>query len=222
MLEQRPPDALASRALQNLGTSLAAEGDREGAAKAMVEALQRDPGNEDARYDLEVLLRKQARSQAPQQQGQQGGQEPKQQPPQDRQQGRGQPPPGQDRGKERQGAQDPRQQQPRPQGPEQPQEARPQQGQPQQAPQAPMSRQDAERLLDALRSREKASPAGGTRAAGRPEGGCRQGLVSWRRRCWRRPSGRCRAWRARSRCRSRRTPTGPSWPSTRPSGWRWC
>jgi Ca-activated chloride channel homolog len=49
---------LASRALQNLGRARAGRGDREGALAAYAEALLADPGNEDARHDLEVLLRR--------------------------------------------------------------------------------------------------------------------------------------------------------------------
>ncbi len=52
------PAPLASRALQNLGTALAGAGDREGALRALSDALAKDPSNEDARWNLEVLLRK--------------------------------------------------------------------------------------------------------------------------------------------------------------------
>ncbi|HEX9050564.1 MAG TPA: hypothetical protein VF841_08540, partial [Anaeromyxobacter sp.] len=52
--------ALASRALQNLATALASAGDRDGAARALADALSRDPSNEDARWNLEVLLRQRA------------------------------------------------------------------------------------------------------------------------------------------------------------------
>lgn len=61
----RAPPALASRALQNLGTTLAAEGDREGALRAFSDALAKDPTNEDARFDLEVLLREGSRPEPP-------------------------------------------------------------------------------------------------------------------------------------------------------------
>jgi tetratricopeptide (TPR) repeat protein len=62
---ERSPPALASRALQNLGTALAAAGDRDGAARALADALSRDPTNEDARWDLEVLLRQRAAAKPP-------------------------------------------------------------------------------------------------------------------------------------------------------------
>jgi tetratricopeptide (TPR) repeat protein len=52
------PPALASRALQNLGTALAEEGDEKGAARAFADALEKDPSNEDARWNLEVVLRR--------------------------------------------------------------------------------------------------------------------------------------------------------------------
>jgi tetratricopeptide (TPR) repeat protein len=62
---ERAPPALASRALQNVGTALAAAGDRDGAARALADALSRDPTNEDARWDLEVLLRQRAAAKPP-------------------------------------------------------------------------------------------------------------------------------------------------------------
>jgi tetratricopeptide (TPR) repeat protein len=57
--------ALASRALQNLGTALASAGDLDGAARALADALSRDPSNDDARWNLEVLLRRRAAGKAP-------------------------------------------------------------------------------------------------------------------------------------------------------------
>ncbi len=59
------PPPLASRALQNAGNALAAAGDRDGAARAFGEALLADPTNEDARFDLEVLLREHAAGEPP-------------------------------------------------------------------------------------------------------------------------------------------------------------
>ena len=46
-------------------TALAAAGDRDGAARALADALSRDPSNEDARWNLEVLLRQRSAGQAP-------------------------------------------------------------------------------------------------------------------------------------------------------------
>jgi Ca-activated chloride channel family protein len=57
---------LASRALQNAGNALDAQGDRSGAIAASAEALARDPSNDDARYNLEVLLRRQQEEERPQ------------------------------------------------------------------------------------------------------------------------------------------------------------
>jgi tetratricopeptide (TPR) repeat protein len=62
---ERASPALASRALQNVGTALAAAGERDGAARALADALSRDPSNEDARWNLEVLLRQRAAGTAP-------------------------------------------------------------------------------------------------------------------------------------------------------------
>jgi hypothetical protein len=55
---ERADPRLASRALQNLGNARAAAHDGAGAAAAYRAALRKDPANEDARYDLEVLLRR--------------------------------------------------------------------------------------------------------------------------------------------------------------------
>ena len=57
---ERGDDPLASRALQNLGGALDAMGDRDGAIRALADALARDPRNGDARFNLEVLLRRRA------------------------------------------------------------------------------------------------------------------------------------------------------------------
>lgn len=54
---EKAPTTLSSRALQNLGNTLLAKGDKKGAMSAYAQALTKDPKNEDARYDLEVLLR---------------------------------------------------------------------------------------------------------------------------------------------------------------------
>jgi Ca-activated chloride channel family protein len=57
---ERADGPLASRALQNAGGALDAAGDREGAIRSFADALARDPSNEDARFNLEVLLRRRA------------------------------------------------------------------------------------------------------------------------------------------------------------------
>lgn len=170
---ERADGSLSSRALQNIGTALAAEGDREGAVAAFTDSLRRDPGNEDARFDLEVLLRKRQEGgtrprQPDQAQGkagprpQQGGPPPPD-PGQDGRQAGAPPPPAEREGKpepppdaQRQAEQ--RQAEagaPRP-GPA-PEAGEDEGG----APRAALSRQDAERLLDALRARERNMPLGG-------------------------------------------------------------
>lgn len=55
---ERGDGALASRALQNAAGALDAAGDRDGAIRALGDALARDPSNEEARFNLEVLLRR--------------------------------------------------------------------------------------------------------------------------------------------------------------------
>lgn len=149
------PPALASRALQNVGNALAAAGDREGAARAFGDALLADPSNEDARWDLEVLLRErerryppppQAASPGSRQATPQGGPGPQAPPPAARQPDRGGAPAAPDRtsaageptdGEARAGA-----------------AAEAARGG---APRA-LSRQDAEALLDALRAGERNMP----------------------------------------------------------------
>lgn len=191
--DARGKGTLSSRALQNMGNSLEAAGDRDGAVRAFSEALRRDPANEDARYNLEVLLRRKAEGKgAPEDHGEQGQQ--RQDGPQ--QQGTGEAPP-QERQPGQQGQPPPEQQ---PQGqPEQPQQPRPgdngkdegrrepeggeqqgEQGQGGRAESRPpgdagegeapapgdLDRREAERILDTLRSRERPMPLGPAARAG--------------------------------------------------------
>jgi Ca-activated chloride channel homolog len=178
---ERAPPPLASRALQNTANALDQAGDQPGAIRALGEALQRDPGNEDARYNLEVLLRRKAEGKgAPKEEGEQGAKRPdgeprpgaggKQDRPEAGTQG-GRPEPRGGEPKEGQ-AQDRRQERPgRDEGTGRAGDegaardgaaARPE----------PVGKRDAERLLDALRSRERAMPLGpvGT-PSGRKAGG---------------------------------------------------
>jgi len=189
--DARGRGTLSSRALQNMGNSLEAAGDRDGAVKAFAESLRRDPANEDARYNLEVLLRRKAEGKgAPEEPGDQGQQEqdgPPQQgagaaPPRDGKPGQdGQPPPA------------PQQQPPQPQpgdgkdegrrereGGEQRDGKRDQAGRDGQAEARPrgeggrgeapapgdLDRREAERILDTLRSRERPMPLGPAARAG--------------------------------------------------------
>jgi Ca-activated chloride channel homolog len=167
---EKGPAPLASRASQNAGTALAAGGDREGAMAAFAEALRQDPGNEDARYDLEVLLRrKQAEEEQrkvgePQSQAGQGAQPKPGQGTDDRS--------GQGREPERSAAG---------QGPQDPRDGSPSAGEPPpperadgaaSRPDAPVSPQEAARILDAFRAREQAMPLQGVerRRARRADG----------------------------------------------------
>jgi Ca-activated chloride channel family protein len=159
-LERAPKGPLASRALQNQGNALDAAGDRDGAIRAFSEALAHDPGNEDARYNLEVLLRRKASGKGkPKDPGQEG---PKPQPGPD-QPGAGQKPrPGEDQRPEPRPGEPPR----APAGGkdeaqragEAGDRAKGPQGQAGQRRPEELDRQDAERLLDALRARERNMP----------------------------------------------------------------
>jgi Ca-activated chloride channel homolog len=154
----RAPGALSSRASQNIGTALASEGDREGAIAAFTEALRQDPRNEDARFNLEVLLRRKEEQQQQQQQQGPGHEEGEAQ----SQAGRESPPPGQQ----------PRQRPPRERAPE---DGGAREGADQsqggrsgaEGAGGEMSRQDAERILDAFRAQDRiAPPPGGERRRG--------------------------------------------------------
>jgi len=73
------PEPLGSRALLGLGTALAGQGELDGAIEAYREALRRDPGFAEARQDLEVVLRRKAARQE-QPQPPQPGPQPEQKP----------------------------------------------------------------------------------------------------------------------------------------------
>jgi Ca-activated chloride channel family protein len=167
---EKGPATLASRALQNTASALDAAGDRAGAIRALGEALQRDPANEDARYNLEVLLRRKAEGKgAPKEEGQQGKPKPDGQ----QQQGAG----GDRKDQQDQGPQEaqpdqkPGQQQPAGQSPDQRKEQERRDAGTSSAGDSkaagrdgaagrrePLGKQDAERLLDAMRSRERTMP----------------------------------------------------------------
>jgi tetratricopeptide (TPR) repeat protein len=180
---ERGDAPLASRALQNAGGALDAAGDREGAIRAFADALARDPSNDDARFDLEVLLRRRAEERRsggakdePERREAKAGQRDEQQAsrggsPDERGERKGAPEQpakteaskpdsreGKDAAREadargaRQGA-SPAGEEPAEQAGR---EARAAAG-------APASRQDAERLLDAVRARERNLPPGAWR-----------------------------------------------------------
>jgi Ca-activated chloride channel family protein len=184
---ERGPAPLASRALQNTANALDGAGDRDGAIRALGEALQRDPTNEDARYNVEVLLRRKAEGKgAPKDPGDQGAKRPDGEPKpgaggkQDRQEAgkQGQrPDPGAGEPKREGQSQDRPEEQPRREagsgragddkGPDRDGAA----GRPE-----PIGKQDAERLLDALRSRERTMPLG---PVGRPSSRKKEAERDW-------------------------------------------
>jgi Ca-activated chloride channel homolog len=146
------PAPLASRALQNLGSALAAAGDRDGAVRAFSDALSKDPSNEDARWNLEVLLRKggereggggSASSSRTEQEEKRAASRPRA----GDEERRGEAPKG-DRREEGSAAES------RPERPE----GREGQGSAEERRRGPLTRQDAEALLDALRARERNMP----------------------------------------------------------------
>jgi tetratricopeptide (TPR) repeat protein len=179
---ERGAGPLSSPALQNVGNALASSGDVDGAMAAYAEALRKDPRNEDARYDLEVLLRRKAAGAPPpsargEQQPKPGGRDDEQQARQgeqaERQQQQGKERPQQEaqgpdperdaqRGEPQRAQADrgePERPEPRPaEGREETRTASEREG-PAARP-APLDRQEAERLLDALRERERNMPLG--------------------------------------------------------------
>ncbi len=181
---------LSSRALQNMGNALDAAGDHDGAARAFADALGRDPGNEDARYNLEVLLRRKAAEQEkPKDQGNPKDQaKPKDgqgQQPKETQQPEGAP--GQEpKDGSRQRKPDQGQDERRRAGDEERREQGQQgaagerepgrEGDPAGARGEELDRQDAEQLLDALRARERNMPLG---PAGRKDQGRRDVARDW-------------------------------------------
>jgi Ca-activated chloride channel family protein len=178
---ERADGPLASRALQNAAAALDAAGDRDGAIRALADALARDPGNEDARFNLEVLLRRRSEErksggakdepdrreakagQRDDERAQRGGSPDERG---DRKAEPVKPQPGAPKPGERDGA---RPLAGEPRGAEQ--EGSPAGGEERErggdagraAQGAPTSRQDAERILDALRAREQNLPPGAWR-----------------------------------------------------------
>ncbi|MBI5066973.1 MAG: tetratricopeptide repeat protein [Deltaproteobacteria bacterium] len=144
---RQAPEPLGSRALLGLGTSLAGQGELDGAIAAYREALRRDPGFAEARQDLEVVLRRKV-----EQQQQQQHSKAEQRPQPSGQQGqRPEPRPAGEQGE-------------KPQGEPQPQPGTPPPGERQAAPRQEQAagekptRDEALRLLDAMRSREQNLP----------------------------------------------------------------
>jgi tetratricopeptide (TPR) repeat protein len=177
---ERAGAPLASRALQNAGGALDAAGDREGAIRAFADALARDPSNDDARFNLEVLLRRRAEEKRsggakdePERREAKAGQRDAQEAsrggsPDERGERKGAPAkttpstPGSREGRDAAREADARgaQQGAAPEGEEQAEQAG---REARTAAGAPASRQDAERLLDAVRARERNLPPGAWR-----------------------------------------------------------
>lgn len=167
---------LASRALQNAGGALDAAGDRDGAIRAFADALARDPENGDARFNLEVLLRRRAEKRSggareePERREARAGQHDDERAkrggsPDERGDRRAEPERPQAyplKEGQREGAPDGRPREPRADGERQtPAGEREPGGDAGRANGAePASRQEAERLLDALRARERNLPPG--------------------------------------------------------------
>lgn len=179
---ERGDGPLASRALQNVGGALDAAGDRDGAIRAFADALQRDPSNEAARFNLEVLLRRRSQERrsggardAPERREAKAGQRdeaqarragaPDEQGDREAEPERkeaGAPRPRDEAGDGRRTPQDRRgaEQGPSPAATE-PRERAGESGRADAG--EPASRQDAERLLDAVRARERNLPPGAWR-----------------------------------------------------------
>ena len=158
---ERGAGPLSSRASQNLGNALAALGDREGAKQAFVEALRQDPRNDDARFNLEVLLRKEQeerrRDQDPSQPRERDPQDPRHEQSQNQEQREPQQQPKQDEAQEENRQRHQEQRPAQTDGAAQERRAAEERDRTGQAGRA-MSRDEAERILDAFRSRERPMP----------------------------------------------------------------
>ena len=151
-----PP--LSSRASQNIASALAAGGDRDGAIAALVDALRADRDNEDARFNLEVLLRqKEAAEHRPDGQSMNSPPSRPGEKARSEEEGPGsepssrKPSPGALRLPETAS-------EPRPAGTE---EVNPEAADASSRPDPPLTREEAERILDAFRSSERPLPRGG-------------------------------------------------------------
>ena len=150
-----PRREVQSRALYNAGNALAAEQKLEGALDAYRRAILSDPRNQDAKFNYELMKRKLAEQQKQEQKNKDKQDQKKDQ---DKDQKQDQDQQKQDQEKKEQQKQDEQKQQdeqkpPDPQDPNQPPEA----GDPKDAPPQPagmMTKQEAERLLDALKDNE--------------------------------------------------------------------
>ena len=144
-------DALV-RAAYNTGNNAAALGDTEFALAAYREALLTDPSNEDAKYNYELLKRQQQ-----EQQNGQGEDNPDEDESEgDEQQGEGEQDPGEgEQNQEQQGDQE--QNQDQQSQPQQPEDGQQEQQQPQQPGdrESELSREQAERILQALQTEEE-------------------------------------------------------------------
>lgn len=129
--------AEASKALYNLGNTLFQSGKLDESIEAYKQTLRLNPRDEDARYNLELARRKKKEQEQQQQQQQQ-----QQQKQQNKQENKDQQDRNQQKDKEQQ-----QQQQPRPD--------QQQQQQPQEARQDMIPKEQAERILEALRNSEK-------------------------------------------------------------------
>lgn len=140
--------AIASDALYNLGNLFTENQDYENAINAYLQSLDRDPTDADARRNLEIALRQQQQQQEQQQQEQQQDEE-NDDPNEDEQENQ-QEQPNEDEQDESEQEQP---ESPQPEQNEQPEEQEPEQEQAPQ-PQEQFSREDAERLLNAVQTDE--------------------------------------------------------------------
>jgi tetratricopeptide (TPR) repeat protein len=135
--------AFQAKAYYNLGTTKARGGDREGAIEALTRALELDPEDRDAKWNLELLLRK-----PPEQKGgdKGGDKEEKKDEKKDEKQEE----------KKEQGKEDEKQEEQQEKSEEQ-KEQKPEEKEQKQQQAAPkdLDKQDAERVLDAMKANEK-------------------------------------------------------------------
>jgi tetratricopeptide (TPR) repeat protein len=161
----QPEQGFQAKALYNAGTAKARGGDREGAIEALTRALELDPEDRDAKWNLEMLLRKPPEQQQ-KDKDKKGGDEDKDQKKEDKEKQdkekqekeKQEQQEKENKEKEEKAEQEKRkeeqQQQGEPQKPE-PQQEKEKQEQPAQGSPKDVDKQAAERILDALKANEK-------------------------------------------------------------------
>ena len=134
-----------AQALYNIGNSYVEGGQYDHAVKSYIESLERNPNDEDAKYNLSYALRKMKEQQQQKSKQQQNNQQQNQQ----------QQKPQQDKGDQNKKENQQQQEKTQPQSQQHEQESEKKNSPQQQAQEKQMSRADADRILEVLKNNEK-------------------------------------------------------------------